>query len=184
MAYLFILQLDRYRRTPGETTPATSPSEPPTSERGRARSRTPVTSVFDDASMERSESEVRLRKGWKEGGEKGVPSWLEGEFASRCPALVAHQSFAANSRSIASSSSHRPRSVTPTQKDSDERSSQAQTPRSDPQDEQQIAQRSRWQAVLLEAGGLSAALSEDSMRRLKYCLHWLQVRVAFASPRI
>ena len=42
--------------------------------------------------------------------------------------------------------------------------------------ESQVAQRSRWQAVLLEAGGLSAALSEESMRRLKYCLHWLQVR--------
>ena len=42
--------------------------------------------------------------------------------------------------------------------------------------ESQVAQRSWWQAVLLEAGGLSAALSEESMRRLKYCLHWLQVR--------
>jgi hypothetical protein len=38
-------------------------------------------------------------------------------------------------------------------------------------DQTEIAQRSRWQAViLLEAGGLSAALSDDSMRRLKYCL--------------
>jgi hypothetical protein len=46
----------------------------------------------------------------------------------------------------------------------------------DPGNEQQVAQRSRWQAVLLEAGGLSAALSEESMRRLKYCLQWLQVR--------
>ena len=45
----------------------------------------------------------------------------------------------------------------------------------DSQNEQQVAQRSRWQAVLLEAGGLSAALSEDSMRRLKYVLQWLQV---------
>jgi hypothetical protein len=43
--------------------------------------------------------------------------------------------------------------------------------------ERQVAQRSRWQAVLLEAGGLSAALSEESMRKLKYCLQWLQVRV-------
>ena len=43
-------------------------------------------------------------------------------------------------------------------------------------DETQVAQRSRWQAVLLEAGGLSAALSDESMQRLKYCLHWLQVR--------
>lgn len=41
--------------------------------------------------------------------------------------------------------------------------------------ERQVAQRSRWQAMLLEAGGLSAALSEESMRRLKYCLQWLQV---------
>lgn len=42
--------------------------------------------------------------------------------------------------------------------------------------EQQVAQRSRWQAMLLEAGGLSAALSDENMRRLKYCLQWLQVR--------
>ena len=47
--------------------------------------------------------------------------------------------------------------------------------------ESQVAQRSRWQAVLLEAGGLSAALSEESMRRLKYCLHWLQVCRLFSS---
>jgi len=39
-----------------------------------------------------------------------------------------------------------------------------------------VAQRSRWQAVLLKAGGLSAALSEESMRRLKY---WLQVRFIY-----
>ncbi|KAK6977686.1 transcription factor Opi1-domain-containing protein [Favolaschia claudopus] len=38
----------------------------------------------------------------------------------------------------------------------------------------EVAQRSRWQAVLLEAGGLSAALSDESMRRLRYCLSWLQ----------
>lgn len=39
---------------------------------------------------------------------------------------------------------------------------------------QAVVQRSRWQAVLLEAGGISAAVSEESMRRLKYCLQWLQ----------
>ncbi|KAI0046546.1 hypothetical protein FA95DRAFT_1560006 [Auriscalpium vulgare] len=39
---------------------------------------------------------------------------------------------------------------------------------------QQVVQRSRWQAVLLEAGGIGAAVSEESMRRLKYCLQWLQ----------
>ncbi|KAF7345612.1 hypothetical protein MVEN_01580200 [Mycena venus] len=41
-------------------------------------------------------------------------------------------------------------------------------------EERQVAQRSRWQAMLLEAGGLSAALSDESMRRLRYCLSWLQ----------
>jgi transcriptional repressor OPI1 len=61
------------------------------------------------------------------------------------------------------------RSSTPTQNGDDSRSKISAS------DEAQVAQRSRWQAVLLEAGGLSAALSEESMRRLKYCLHWLQV---------
>ncbi|KAF9785226.1 transcription factor Opi1-domain-containing protein, partial [Thelephora terrestris] len=37
-----------------------------------------------------------------------------------------------------------------------------------------VVQRSRWQAMLLEAGGLGAAVSEESMRRLQYCLQWLQ----------
>ncbi|KAI0796126.1 transcription factor Opi1-domain-containing protein [Abortiporus biennis] len=43
----------------------------------------------------------------------------------------------------------------------------------EPQNQQQVVQRSRWQAVLLEAGGIGAAVSEESMRRLKYCLQWL-----------
>ena len=51
-----------------------------------------------------------------------------------------------------------------------------------PQQDGQVTQRSRWQAMLLEAGGLSAALSEENMRRLKYCLHWLQVTRFFFSP--
>jgi hypothetical protein len=61
------------------------------------------------------------------------------------------------------------RSSTPTQNGDEARPHQATG------SETQVAQRSRWQAVLLEAGGLSAALSEESMRRLKYCLQWLQV---------
>ncbi|KAL7280591.1 hypothetical protein ACG7TL_005526 [Trametes sanguinea] len=48
------------------------------------------------------------------------------------------------------------------------------TQHADAQESQQVAQRSRWQAMILEAGGLSAAISEESMRRLKYCLQWLQ----------
>ena len=44
-----------------------------------------------------------------------------------------------------------------------------------PERQQQVVQRSRWQAIVSEAGGISAAVSEESMRRLKYCLQWLQV---------
>ncbi|KAF7430633.1 hypothetical protein PC9H_006342 [Pleurotus ostreatus] len=40
-------------------------------------------------------------------------------------------------------------------------------------DNQAVVQRSRWHTVLSEAGGLSAALSDESMKRLKYCLEWL-----------
>jgi len=39
----------------------------------------------------------------------------------------------------------------------------------------QIANRSSWQTMLLEAGGIGAAVSEESMKRLQYCLEWLQV---------
>ena len=46
------------------------------------------------------------------------------------------------------------------------------------EEQQQVVPRSRWQAVLLEAGGIGAAVSEESMRRLKYCLSWLQVSIA------
>ena len=41
--------------------------------------------------------------------------------------------------------------------------------------QQEVANRSRWHSILYEAGGLGAAVSEESMRRLKYCLQWLQV---------
>jgi hypothetical protein len=73
----------------------------------------------------------------------------------------------------------------------DDRASRSRTPtptrtstsrEREPSQLQAVAQRSRWQAVLMEAGGLGAAMSEESMRRLKYCLHWLQVRVYLITP--
>ncbi|KAF8625510.1 hypothetical protein AX17_006822 [Amanita inopinata Kibby_2008] len=54
----------------------------------------------------------------------------------------------------------------------------------EPNHEQQVAQRSRWQVVLLEAGGLGAALSDENMRRLKYCLHCLQYATAQIDAQI
>lgn len=59
-----------------------------------------------------------------------------------------------------------------------EMGSRTPTPRQEDasrENQQQVVPRSRWQAVLLEAGGIGAAVSEESMRRLKYCLQWLQV---------
>ncbi|KAF8729821.1 hypothetical protein AX14_005986 [Amanita brunnescens Koide BX004] len=47
-----------------------------------------------------------------------------------------------------------------------------------------ITQYSRWQAVLLEAGGLSAALGDENMRRLKYYLHCLQYATAQIDAQI
>jgi hypothetical protein len=56
----------------------------------------------------------------------------------------------------------------------------------DPQDpqQQQVVARSKWQAMLLEAGGLGAAVSEESMKRLKYCLQWLQYATAHIDQQI
>ncbi|TCD69107.1 hypothetical protein EIP91_008749 [Steccherinum ochraceum] len=51
--------------------------------------------------------------------------------------------------------------------------SRTPTPRQE-ETQQEVVPRSRWQTVLLEAGGIGAAVSEESMRRLKYCLQWLQ----------
>ena len=41
---------------------------------------------------------------------------------------------------------------------------------------QDAVARGRWQALLLEAGGIGAAMSGESMRKLSYCLQWLQVK--------
>lgn len=41
-----------------------------------------------------------------------------------------------------------------------------------------VVSRSRWQTVLLEAGGLGAAVSEESLKSLRYCLQWLLVSLA------
>ncbi|GAA5960018.1 hypothetical protein JCM8115_004500 [Rhodotorula mucilaginosa] len=45
-------------------------------------------------------------------------------------------------------------------------------------------QRSRWQTVLLEAGGLGAAVSEESLKSLRYCLQWLLYATAHLDHHI
>jgi hypothetical protein len=50
--------------------------------------------------------------------------------------------------------------------------------------EQVVATRSKWQALFLEAGGIGAAVSEESMKKLKYCLHWLQYATSHIDQQI
>ncbi|GAA5957425.1 hypothetical protein JCM3765_001133 [Sporobolomyces pararoseus] len=45
-------------------------------------------------------------------------------------------------------------------------------------------QRSRWQTVLVEAGGLGAAVSEESLKSLRYCLQWLVYATAHLDHQI
>ncbi|GAA5922330.1 hypothetical protein JCM1841_003071 [Sporobolomyces salmonicolor] len=45
-------------------------------------------------------------------------------------------------------------------------------------------QRSRWQTVLVEAGGLGAAVSEESLKSLRYCLQWLLYATAHLDHQI
>ncbi|GAA5856287.1 hypothetical protein JCM8547_000854 [Rhodosporidiobolus lusitaniae] len=47
-----------------------------------------------------------------------------------------------------------------------------------------VAQRSRWQTVLVEAGGLGAAVSEESLKSLRYCLQWLLYATAHLDHQI
>jgi len=60
----------------------------------------------------------------------------------------------------------------------DEHMQGAQDGRGSPHGSQLAVQnghRSRWQTVLVEAGGLGAAVSEESLKSLRYCLQWLVV---------
>lgn len=54
--------------------------------------------------------------------------------------------------------------------------------RSDPEPaaSQALSRRAGWQSLMVEAGGISAAVSDESMRKLKYCLEWLQVRILWS----
>lgn len=172
-------RLDKYRRPSTEEPPPSSPTshmpvlvESSTFEEERGRPKLKMKTLngspVDDRGLKEgleASSSLARRRGWKEGGERGVPSWLESTspYTAQAPASGS-------------------RSSTPTQNGDEARSHQ--TTSSETRTETQVAQRSRWQAVLLEAGGLSAALSEESMRRLKYCLQWLQYATAHIDAQI
>jgi hypothetical protein len=47
--------------------------------------------------------------------------------------------------------------------------------------QRQLVARSTWQTMLVEASGISAAVSDESMRKMRYCLQYLQVSPNFSS---
>ncbi|KAF8797355.1 Opi1-domain-containing protein [Phlegmacium glaucopus] len=182
-------RLDRYRHlSGGECQPSASASPMATSpdpsdtdrERRRPKSKTKTldgspSSVEDqddrDSSMQPEDvypAQSSSIRHYRREGDKGVPDWLESNSPFTGPPPPPPDS----------------RSSTPTQNGDESRSENSDPRNPNSRDERQVAQRSRWQAVLLEAGGLSAALSEESMRKLKYCLHWLQYATAYIDAHI
>ncbi|KAG8834266.1 hypothetical protein FRC17_009275 [Serendipita sp. 399] len=49
---------------------------------------------------------------------------------------------------------------------------------------QAVTRRVGWHTLMIEAGGISAAVSDESMRKLKYCLEWLQWATANLDTQI
>ncbi|PFH53265.1 hypothetical protein AMATHDRAFT_83943 [Amanita thiersii Skay4041] len=168
-------RLDRYRRMSNTDTAGVSPPSASATtmqspqDSGRPK---PPTKTFDGSVLEEPwEQDVHMssdshsqmaydQRDWDptDEGSTTIPRWLEATTYRAPPDS---------------------RSSTPTQLGDEVPNSQkaraSESPRMQNRNpERQVAQRSRWQAVLLEAGGLSAALSDENMRRLKYCLHCLQ----------
>ncbi|RXW21062.1 hypothetical protein EST38_g4797 [Candolleomyces aberdarensis] len=195
-------RLDRYRRPSAGESSSQRPVVDSQSNVGNEPGRTSATrktldgSALDDSdsqsSLSRSvatqvstSSDIRSRRGWKDSAERGIPSWIDStssfgggggpsSSSSRNDEQVALAPTPSGADDSNHSRSHYSRGIVAADVETN----------GDSQNEQQVAQRSRWQAVLLEAGGLSAALSEDSMRRLKYVLQWLQYATAHIDAQI
>ncbi|KAG8787731.1 hypothetical protein FRB91_011715 [Serendipita sp. 411] len=66
-----------------------------------------------------------------------------------------------------------------------EESRQAPNPPEEPEPtSSQAITRRGWHTLMIEAGGISAAVSDESMRKLKYCLEWLQWATANLDTQI
>ncbi|KAJ2914031.1 hypothetical protein MD484_g6365, partial [Candolleomyces efflorescens] len=195
-------RFDRYRRpSAGESSSQRPVVDSQSNERGRtsATRKTLDGSALDDSdsqsSLSRSvttqvstSSDIRSRRGWNDSAERGIPSWIDstssfgggGGPSAPASSRIDERALLALTPSGATDDhtrSHHTRAIIAADVP-------VETNGGDSQNEQQVAQRSRWQAVLLEAGGLSAALSEDSMRRLKYVLQWLQYATAHIDAQI
>ncbi|PPQ91207.1 hypothetical protein CVT25_001223 [Psilocybe cyanescens] len=200
-------RLDKYRRpstsgehpsSPADANPSTGTAPSPADrDRGRPKLRSKTldgSAVADDD----DDGEMQVVDRIERGG-RSVPKWLEGAFSlpffSPPPPPPDSSPYG-----YSSSRSTYSRGSTPTRDGGSERerssssyanannsvngSHASSSTTTENGSERQVAQRSRWQAVLLEAGGLSAALSEESMRRLKYCLQWLQYATAHIDAQI
>ena len=133
-----------------------------------ARSRTRGTrSYYPEASEQDYQEGERGRSGWTSARQEPTS-----ELRNRGHHSSEHDAWKGKNRNMSmireddKQPSSQSRTPTPRQEDTQ--------PQQQPQ-QQEVVPRSRWQTVLLEAGGIGAAVSEESMRRLKYCLQWLQV---------
>ncbi|KAG6840167.1 hypothetical protein C0991_008462 [Blastosporella zonata] len=162
-------RLDRYRRpSTSETNSATSPPTSPNSTRSMTitSETTPLESQDPGLPKVKLKSGETLSPGERNQHEHDDLGLGKGWKGNQTSWLQASSPFVG------------PAPPPPELPSSSSSSRQPQT------EEHQVAQRSRWQAVLLEAGGLSAALSEESLRRLKYCLQWLLYATAHIDAQI
>lgn len=101
-----------------------------------------------------------------------------------CPEAPDHLMAASALRKRKRHMSHSSAPSDPVQAKSEPGNEEA-APDSDPQSAG-VARQSRraWQNMLLEAGGLSAAVSEESLKSLQFCLGWLGYTTATLQDRI
>ncbi|KAH9839995.1 Opi1-domain-containing protein [Rhodofomes roseus] len=185
-------QLDRlesYRRR--------TPSRDRDSDRSRRSSNSYDDSNTSGSPERRSTRDVSISRERSE----TIDRWAEGTVIADRPISEAHDNSAGPSSSQTipgrthsrTPTPHSPTSTRSSHPDAEVDSSSYQyqrqrgstsTASSPTIENHQVAQRSRWQAMLLEAGGISAAFSEDSMRRLRYCLQWLQYATGHIDAQI
>ncbi|KXN86220.1 Transcriptional repressor OPI1 [Leucoagaricus sp. SymC.cos] len=168
------------------------------SDRGRLKLRTKTfdgSQDFDDEERlrgryEEDEGETKGRRSYV-GGDRSVPQWIESTNSYSRTSGSGAVSPMDNSRIGSPITVEDRRTRSPEQQTSQSRNRHSTNDREmqnsqqqNQNPDQQVAQRSRWQAMLLEAGGLGVALSDENMRRLKYCLNWLLYATAHIDAQI
>ncbi|KAJ3564436.1 hypothetical protein NP233_g8296 [Leucocoprinus birnbaumii] len=197
-------RLDRYRRPSVGPESPRSPTSPSRTHSSMATRMSDVdeagpSSHTDNNNRESDRGRPKLRTKTFDGSPEvseeqrkyigSVPQWIESTHSAR---TTNNSSGAASPMPMDDSrigspvmlEDRRTRSPEQQNSSSSRRYSNDGEPEQGQNPERQVAQRSRWQAMLLEAGGLGVALSDENMRRLKYCLDWLMYATAHIDAQI